>query len=449
MAKVDVIMPQMGESIAEGTITKWLKAIGEEVKRDESILEISTDKVDADIPSPEAGTLAEILAEEGSTVEVGTVIARIETEAGAAVAAEPKAEAPAAAAEKAPAVKEEPAAKTPGKAVTAAAAVVEAVPKGDGAPATREERLRTRSTPLVRRIAAEHGIDISRLSGSGVSGRVTKKDILAFIERGEGMAPVAAPVGRPGVMHVPIHGATLEIKVPDVIIKETDRVEEMSVMRQRIMEHMLMSRRISAHVSSVFEIDFERVVSVRKKLKPKFEADGVKLTFMPFIIKAVVEGLKAYPVLNSSVVGQKVVYHGVYNVGIAVALDEGSGLIVPVLKNADELSLLGIARRANDLGERARTRKLDPEDVQGGTFTITNPGVFGSLFGTPIINQPQVAILGVGAIEKRPVVIDDMIGIRHRAYFGISFDHRVVDGAMADFFMNKVKDVLENFPEDV
>ncbi len=450
MAKVDVIMPQMGESIAEGTITKWLKAVGEEVKRDESILEISTDKVDADIPSPTGGTLAEILAEEGSTVEVGTVIARIETEAGASLAAEPSGAAPAATEEREAAaeVTAEPA-KAPATAAPAAAVVAEAPPKGDGAPATREERLRTRSTPLVRRIAAEHGIDISRLSGSGVSGRVTKKDILAFIERGEGLAPSAAPMGRPGVLYLPIHGATLEIKVPEVMIKETDRVEEMSVMRQRIMEHMMMSRRISAHVSSVFEIDFERVVSVRKKLKSKFEADGVKLTFMPFIIKAVVEGLKAYPVLNSSVVDRKIVYHGVYNIGIAVALDEGSGLIVPVLKDADELSLLGIARRANDLGERARTRRLDPDDVQGGTFTITNPGVFGSLFGTPIINQPQVAILGVGAIEKRPVVIDDMIGIRHRAYFGISYDHRVVDGAMADFFMNKVKEVLENFPEDV
>ncbi len=233
-----------------------------------------------------------------------------------------------------------------------------------------------------------------------------------------------------------------------MLIKETDRVEEMSIMRQRIMEHMLMSRRISAHVSSVFEIDFERVVEVRERLKPRFEADGVKLTYLPFIIRAVVEGLKAYPVLNASVVGRKVVYHGVYNIGIAVALDEGSGLIVPVLKNADELSLLGVARRGNELAERARTRQLDPEDVQGGTFTITNPGVFGSLFGTPIINQPQVAILGVGAIEKRPVVIDDMIAIRHRAYFGISYDHRIVDGAMADFFMTKLKEVLEDFPED-
>jgi 2-oxoglutarate dehydrogenase E2 component (dihydrolipoamide succinyltransferase) len=256
------------------------------------------------------------------------------------------------------------------------------------------------------------------------------------------------PAGMPGVLHVPIHGETLQIKIPDVVIRETDRLEEMSVMRQRIMERMLMSQRVSAHVSSIFEIDFERVAEVREKLKPRFEQDGVKLTYLPFIIKAVLEGLKAFPVLNASVVGRKIVYHNHYNIGIAVAMEEGNGLIVPVIKGADELSLLGIARRTFDLAERARTRQLDPDDVQGGTFTITNPGVFGSLFGTPIINQPQVAILGIGTIEKRPVVIDDMIAIRRRAYFGISFDHRVVDGAMADFFMGKVKEILESFPED-
>ena len=438
MARVDVIMPQMGESIVEGTITKWLKSAGDEVKRDESILEISTDKVDADIPSPASGTLVEILAQESETVEVGSVIARIETEAGASAAVAQDAKAPEAAAV--------PAAKpAPAEAAPAAAAAPARPVKGDGAPAldTREGRLRTRSTPLVRRIAAEHGIDVSSLTGSGISGRVTKKDIMTLIaQRG------AMPAGMPGVLHVPIHGETLQIKIPDVVIRETDRLEEMSVMRQRIMEHMLMSQRVSAHVSSIFEMDFERVAEVREKLKPRFEQDGVKLTYLPFIVKAVLEGLKAFPVLNASVVGRKIVYHNHYNIGIAVAMEEGSGLIVPVIKGADELSLLGIARRTFDLAERARTRQLDPDDVQGGTFTITNPGVFGSLFGTPIINQPQVAILGVGAIEKRPVVIDDMIAIRRRAYFGISFDHRVVDGAMADFFMGKVKEILESFPED-
>jgi 2-oxoglutarate dehydrogenase E2 component (dihydrolipoamide succinyltransferase) len=443
MAKVDVIMPQMGESIAEGTITKWLRNIGDEVKRDDSILEISTDKVDADIPAPASGVLVEILAHESQTVEVGTVIARIETDAAqAAAVAEQQAAAQ-------PPAAQPPAALEPPAGVAAVAEAATAATDGDGVPAlgTREERLRSRSTPVVRRIAAEHGVDLTGLTGSGIGGRVTKRDILAFIER-RGAAPAALPAGAPGVLQVPIHGETLQIKVPDVIIKETDRVEEMSIMRQRIMEHMLMSQRISAHVSSVHEIDFERVAGLRKQLKSRFERDGVKLTFLPFIVKAVVEALKAYPVLNASVVGRKVVYHGVYNIGMAVAMDEGAGLIVPVIKGADELSLFGIARRAVELAERARTRQLDPDDVQGGTFTITNPGVFGSLFGTPIINQPQVAILGIGTIEKRPVVIDDMIAIRHRSYFGLTFDHRVVDGAMGDFFMAKVKEALENFPEE-
>jgi 2-oxoglutarate dehydrogenase E2 component (dihydrolipoamide succinyltransferase) len=447
MARVDVIMPQMGESIAEGTITKWLKGVGEAVERDESILEISTDKVDADIPAPASGTLVEILAEESVTVEVGAVIARIETEAVAAAKAEEQLEEPRV---EEPRQEAAPAGDT--GAEPALAAVADTGPTerrgDDGAgPDTREGRLRTRSTPVVRRIAAEHGIDVAGLSGTGVAGRVTKKDILAHIAQ-RPSAPAVAPVVTPGVLHVPIHGETLEIRIPDVVIRGTDRIEEMSVMRQRIMEHMLMSRRVSAHVSSVFEIDFERVARVRARLKPRFEQDGVKLTYLPFVIRAVVEGLKAYPALNASVVGRKIVYHNHYNIGIAVAMDEGSGLIVPVLKDADDLSLLGLSRRMLDLAERARTRQLDPDDVQGGTFTVTNPGVFGSLVGTPIINQPQVAILGVGAIEKRPVVIDDMIAIRQRAYFGISFDHRVVDGAMADFFMGKVKEVLENFPED-
>jgi 2-oxoglutarate dehydrogenase E2 component (dihydrolipoamide succinyltransferase) len=442
-------MPQMGESIVEGTITNWLKAVGDKVKRDEPILEISTDKVDADIPSPTAGTLVEILANEGETVEVGSVIARLETEAGAAAAvAEATQEAPEVPPAEKPGQRPEvalvaPAAPAP---PAAPAAPSRSLP-GDGGAGTREERLRTRSTPLVRRIAAEHGIDVSVLSGSGIGGRVTKKDILAFIAEG-GAVPTAAPVGRPGVLYAPIHGETLEIKIPEVIIRETDRIEEMSVMRQRIMEHMLMSQQVSAHVATVFEIDFGRVAELRRKLKPRFEQDGVKLTYLPFITRAVLEGLKEFPVLNASVVGRKIVYHNHYNIGMAVAMDEGAGLIVPVVKGADELSLLGLARRIADLADRARTRQLDPDDVQGGTFTITNPGVFGSLVGTPIINQPQVAILGIGTIEKRPVVIDDMIGIRQRGYFGLSFDHRVVDGAMADFFMGKVKEVLENFPEE-
>jgi 2-oxoglutarate dehydrogenase E2 component (dihydrolipoamide succinyltransferase) len=499
MAKVDVIMPQMGESIAEGTLTKWMKEVGAAVERDEDLFEISTDKVDADIPSPASGVLAEILVEEGDTVEVNTIVARIETETGAAAATaeEPPApaaeiteaaaseiaEAPAPAAES-PAIgePEAPAMESPigdsaagGETVEAAAASHE---EGT-APGSREERLRTRSTPLVRKIAAEHGVDIARIEGSGIAGRVTRNDILTFIDEGGiqpgGAAPgaadipataapptpapgvpstAAAPAGPPGVLHLPIHGATLEVKLPRVPIRENDRVEDMNRVRLRTMEHMLMSQHVSAHVTSVTEIDFERVVKLRRKFKPKFEAEGVKLTYGPFIMRAIVEGLKAYPILNASVDGTRIVYHGDINLGIAVAIDDGRELIVPVLKNADRLSLMGLAEGANALAEKARTRTLDFDDIQGGTFTITNVGVFGNLFGTPIINQPQVAILGTGVIEKRPVVVrddlgGDALGIRNMSYFGLSYDHRVVDGAMAAFFLNKVQEVLETFPEDV
>jgi 2-oxoglutarate dehydrogenase E2 component (dihydrolipoamide succinyltransferase) len=468
MAKVDVIMPQMGESIAEGTLTKWFKQVGAEVERDEDLFEISTDKVDADIPSPASGLLAEILVEEGDTVEVNTIVARIETEMGAAAATAQEAQ---------PAPDEH--------ALPAAASVAEtpeapAASPGEGtAPGSREERLRTRSTPLVRKIAAEHGVDIARIEGSGIAGRVTRDDILTFIDE-RGMQPAAAapgaaevpataappppapgvpstaaaPAGPAGVLHLPIHGATLEVKLARVPIREGDRVEDMSRVRLRTMEHMLMSQHVSAHVTSVTEIDFERVVKLRRKFKPRFEAEGVKLTYGPFIMRAIVEGLKAYPILNASVDGTRIVYHGDINLGIAVAIDDGSELIVPVLKNADRLSLIGLAEGANALAEKARTRTLDFDDIQGGTFTITNVGVFGNLFGTPIINQPQVAILGTGVIEKRPVIVKDdlggdAIGIRNMSYFGLSYDHRVVDGAMAAFFLNKVQEVLETFPEDV
>jgi len=476
MAKVDVIMPQMGESIAEGTLTKWLKQVGENVERDEDLFEISTDKVDADIPSPASGTLVEVLVEEGATVEVNTVVARIETEAGAAAEAKP--------AEPAAPETAAPATAAP---VAGASQAVEA-DTGAGAPpsappaeaGSKEDRLRTRSTPLVRKIAEEHGIDITAVPGSGISGRVTRDDITAYIEardRGEvpaaPSAPAAAPsagtaaapapaastatpapaAAPPGHMQVPIHGATLDIKIPAVPIREGDRVEEMNRVRLRTMEHMLMSKRISAHVTSVNEIDFEHVVGLRRKLKGKFAEQGVKLTYGPFIMKAVTEALQEYPILNASVDGTRIVYHNDINLGIAVAVNDGKELIVPVLKNADRLSLMGLAAGANELAEKARTKTLDFDDIVGGTFTITNVGVFGNLFGTPIVNQPQVAILGTGVIEKRPVVLqdgigNDVLGIRHMSYFGLSYDHRVVDGAMAAFFLNKVKDVLENFPED-
>jgi len=473
MSKVDVIMPQMGESIAEGTLTRWLKEIGDTVARDEDLFEISTDKVDADIPSPVEGTLVEILVEEGATVEVNTVVARIDTAGGAAAPSEPQ---PAAD----PVVETpEPAPPVAADAEAVAAPVAPAEPPAPVAPAastggieSREERIQGKSTPLVRKIASEHGVNLADVAGSGIAGRVTRDDILAHIETGAAASPAApaaaspgipaaAPVaeapatpGQPGMMQVPIHGATLDIRIPSVPIREGDTVEEMSRVRLRTMEHMLMSRRISAHVTSVNEVDFEHVVRLRKKLKPKFAEQGVKLTYGPFIMKAVIEALREYPIVNASVDGARVVYHRDINLGIAVAVADGKELIVPVLKNADQLSLMGLTTGANDLAEKARTKTLDFDDIQGGSFTITNVGVFGNQFGMPIINQPQVAILGTGVIEKRPVVVqdtmgNDVIGIRHMSYFALSYDHRVVDGAIAAFWLNKVKDVLENFPEDV
>ena len=489
MSKVDVIMPQMGESIAEGTLTRWLKGVGDAVERDEDLFEISTDKVDADIPSPAAGILAEVLVQNGETVEVNTVVARIETDMTATVGAaeaDPPAAAAAATAE-AP-VPPAPAPGTPADAGDAAPAdpgavqpdeAPEAGPPTDAAPSSREERLRTRSTPLVRKIAAEHGVDIDRVPGTGSSGRVTRDDIMAFIAAGgqeaaaapgTAVAPVSTPVpvhdeeptpapaptrepAAPGTLRVPIHGATLDIKLGAIPIRDRDRVEEMSRVRLRTMEHMLMSKRVSAHVTSVIEVDFERIVQLRRSMKARFAEQGVKLTYGPFIYRAVIDALREYPILNASVDGSRIVYHGNINLGIAVAVNDGRELIVPVVRDADQLSLLGLAQRANELAAKARDRALDFDDIQGGTFTITNVGVFGNLFGTPIINQPQVAILGTGVIEKRPVVVQDELGndviaIRHRAYFGLSYDHRVVDGAMAAFFLNRVQDVLESFPDE-
>lgn len=489
MSKVDVIMPQMGESIAEGTLTRWLKNVGDAVERDEDLFEISTDKVDADIPSPAAGVLAEVLVQSGETVEIDTVVARIETDAAAATAAAPSAPAAEPSADppaKAPAA--EPVTSTAAAAIPAAPpAAADAPPaspgsRAAGSPASRDERLRTRSTPLVRKIAAEHGVDIHQVPGTGASGRVTRDDILAFISAGgpaAAPAPTAAPAAvpapipasdvkapeptppdtsaqepaAPGTLRIPIHGATLDIRLGSVPIRERDRVEEMSRVRLRTMEHMLMSKRVSAHVTSVTEVDFERIVQLRRSLKPRFADQGVKLTYGPFIYRAVIEALGEYPILNSSVDGSRIVYHGNINLGIAVAINDGRELIVPVLRDADQLSLLGLAQRSNELAEKARNKALDFNDIQGGTFTITNVGVFGNLFGTPIINQPQVAILGTGVIEKRPVVVqdglgNDVIAIRNRAYFGLSYDHRVVDGAMAAFFLNRVQEYLEGFPDD-
>ena len=445
MARIDVTMPQMGESIAEGTLSKWLKKVGDEVKRDEPIFEISTDKVDAEIPSPTAGTLAEILVPEGKTVAVQTLVARIETEKGAMVAAAaPAATAPVAAAASAGVAASTAAVATPAVSTPASTAAAQRNGNGSAPPSDSfEGRLRSKSSPLVRKMAAEHGVDITGLNGSGVAGRVTKRDLLDHLASGP--VPTAA-----ASMHAPGGAAEFHGPVPEPWTG--DRVEPMSKMRALISDHMVASRRTSAHVTSFMEMDFTRIAKIRASKRREFEtATGEKLSYMPFIIKATVDAIKQYPIMNSSVAGTNVIYRRPVNIGIAVALDWG--LLVPVIKNADDLSLTGLTRALNDLANRARSKKLSPQEVQDGTFTITNPGVFGSLMGTPIINQPQVAIMGVGAIEKRPKVIsgadgEDTIAIRTCAYFSISFDHRVIDGAVADQFLAQVKRNIESFPEN-
>src|SRR5881628_1816501 len=451
MARIDVLMPQMGESIAEGTVSKWLKKIGDPVKRDEPLLEISTDKVDAEIPAPAAGVLAEIKVQEGQTVPVQTLVAVIETEKGAVASPPAAASAPPASKPEPPKPAPPPPPPPPPPPAAAAASVGErprppaTAPSregGDGAE-TAEERLRKKSTPLVRKIAAEHQVDISTIPGTGFAGRVTKQDILGFIERGT-PAPTA-----PG-SRLPAPAPTGPVQHPVVEPWPGDRVEPFSKIRKITADHMIMSRRTSAHVTSFFEIDYSRVAELRRKHKAAYAERGVNLTYLAFIAKACAEQLRKHPVVNAAVSGDNIIYRRDVNIGIAVALDWG--LIVPVVKRADELSLGGLARAINDLGERARTKKLLPDEIQRGTFTITNPGVFGSYAGAPIINQPQVAILGVGAIEKRPKVVTlpdgtDTIAIRTLGMVSMSYDHRVVDGADADRFLADVKRVLEDFPE--
>jgi len=429
MARVDVLMPQMGESIAEGTLSKWLKKLGDEVKRDEPLFEISTDKVDAEIPAPSAGVLAEIKVQEGQTVPVQTLVAVIETDKSAATPT------PAAVSPPSPTAPSRPLPPTPAPAVKG----------GDGAE-TAEERLRRKSTPLVRKIAAEHQVDISTIPGTGFAGRVTKQDILGAIERGVSV-PVPTPAGTAARSPLPSAGPVVH---PVVQPWPGDRVEPFSKIRKITADHMIMSRRTSAHVTSFFEIDYSRVAELRRKHKAASAERGVNLTYLAFIAKACAENLRKHPVVNAAVSGDNIIYRRDVNIGIAVALDWG--LIVPVVKRADELSLSGLARAINDLGERARTKKLSPDEIQRGTFTITNPGVFGSYAGAPIINQPQVAILGVGAIEKRPKVVTlpdgtDTIAIRTMGMISMSYDHRVVDGADADRFLADVKRALEDFPE--
>jgi pyruvate dehydrogenase E2 component (dihydrolipoyllysine-residue acetyltransferase) len=426
----EVVMPQMGESIAEGTIVRWIKKVGDKVDRDEPLFEISTDKVDAEIPSPAAGVISEIRVKEGETVPINTIVAMI----GSAAAA------PSPAPAKAP----EPPSAAPPTPTAPAAKPVEPPkpePQADGsprpAPMSAEDALHQRSSPLVRKIAKEHNVDISQIHGTGIAGRVTKDDILGFLgqdrqegrDRQEGKAaptsaapaPAAAPPAR----------------------QAGDRVEKMSVMRKRIAEHMIASRRTSAHVHSAFEVSFARVEKIRQAKKAEFERSGAKLTYLSFILKAAVDALRAMPIINASVDGDNLVFHNDINVGIAVALDWG--LIVPVVKHADTMNLVGLSKSVADLAGRARAKQLKPDEVAGGTFTITNPGVFGALFGMPIINQPQLAILGVGAVEKRVVVVDDAIAIRHMAYLTLGYDHRIIDGAVADEFMSLIKKAIENW----
>jgi 2-oxoglutarate dehydrogenase E2 component (dihydrolipoamide succinyltransferase) len=482
----EVVMPQMGESIAEGTITKWLKNVGDKVERDEPLFEISTDKVDAEIPAPAAGTLTEIKHKEGETVEVNTVVAVLDGD-GAQPAAAPPApveqatpvtetaaakeqETPAPAEPSVPAAppppappqieRPKPTITTSERGAPAAPSKTEvkplhrrdapAAPRGEDGSTAAEDLRRTKSSPLVRKIAEEHGIDIAQLEGTGMSGRVTKNDILSFIESGS-PAP-ARTASQPAavtsqVAAQPSIGAPGTQQVTVLKPVEGDRVEQMSVMRKKISDHMVMSRRTSAHVTTVYEIDMTKVAKLRDENRKAFqERTGTKLTFMPFIFKAVTDGIRKFPIFNAQVSGDQIIYKRDINLGMAVALDWG--LIVPVIKRADDLSISGLARAANDLADRARTKQLKPDDVAGGTFTITNPGVFGGLFGTPIISQPQVAILGVGKIEKRAKVLttpdgEDYIAIRHMAYFALSFDHRIIDGADAEKFLAYLKEHLE------
>lgn len=543
----EVVMPQMGESITEGTLTRWLKKIGEAVERDEMIFEISTDKVDAEIPSPAAGTLLEIKVSEGETVEVGTVVAVVGESNGAASASNGSATAataasttPAsggndeatyqadggeltagapvtsatpkdAAAQEAASIAAETGANTAAETVTAkdeaAAASSTATQSGYAQSATAsssntqaaqtaqeptaqkppadasssaasdetEDMRRARSSPLVRNIAREHNIDLAQLEGTGAAGRVTKNDIMSFIEQGGAKAAAQAQTAQtqtaqsqtqpssqtpsataitaaPTQPPVPSTALTASpapqsFAAPHVQAGEGDRVEAMSVMRRKIAEHMIMSQTVSAHVATVYEIDMTRIARLRDANKKSFqERTGTKLTFMPFIFQAVTAAIREFPIFNAQVSGDQIIYKRDINLGMAVALNWG--LIVPVIKRADDLSLAGLAKTANDLADRARNKQLKPDEVAGGTFTITNPGVFGGLFGTPIINQPQVAILAVGAIEKRPRVMttedgDEHLAIRTMAYFALSYDHRVVDGADAERFLSRVKQILE------
>ena len=471
MARIEVAMPQMGESIAEGTVSKWLKTVGQSVERDEPILEISTDKVDAEIPAPAAGTIVAIEVQEGETVEVGTIVAYIDTEGvpsgnGGAPAKE-------AATAASPASEPEPAELPAAPPVAPEPPPTQPEPSDpdteDDDPVSAEDPQRTRSTPVVRKIAEEHGVDIARVEGTGHAGRVTKQDILAHIEGGrrEGAALAAAsspappppaptrrasaarPQSEPSDLWSTFYG---QVQHPEFPVREGDRVEPMDKIRRLTAEHMVVAKRVVPHVHSFIEIDFTTIDKVRRDSKKKWAEQGAKVSYTAFVVWAVSRLLRDFPQINGTVSGNSIIYRGSVNVGIAVDLDPG--LIVPVIRDAADLSLVGIGKKIIDLAERARGRKLAPEEIQGATFSITNPGVLGTLVGLPIIPKGTAAILGTGAIEKRVVVIEDEVSgtdamaIRKRSIFSLGYDHRLVDGADSARFLSRLKEVLEAFPED-
>jgi pyruvate dehydrogenase E2 component (dihydrolipoamide acetyltransferase) len=471
---IDVVMPQMGESIVEGTLTKWLKKPGDHVDRDEPLFEISTDKVDTEIPSPTAGTLAEVLVQEGQTVAINTLVGRIQDGAGATASAAAPASAAAASAP-APSAQAAPA---PARAESSSVPTPAPAPAADeaAAPAPAPEESAGPLSPLVRKMARENNIDLSKVRGTGAGNRITKHDLEAYLAA-QGAAPAAVapaappPQPQPAVPPQPAAPPAAEVatiprpvEVPPPARETTReaprepvampgaapalRVEPMSIMRQRIAEHMVFSKRTAAHVTTVHKADMTKIAKLRERAKDQFQAQyGFGLTFLPFVVRAATAALRQYSILNASVEGTNIIYHRDINIGIAVALD--NGLIVPVIRNADEKNIVGLQRHIADLAARARSRQLKPEEVQGGTFSITNFGSFGSLFATPVINQPQVAILGVGSVVKEPVVVDDAIAIRSTCYLALTFDHRLIDGALADQFTMKVKSVLEGWSEEL